>query len=139
MMPDDKRRQISERVGDRRADSEAYVDPEVAELFDEEQRKQNPEMRQQELGAESPEQPLDEDLQAGDVDVDMMDAAFVGEEAPGGGNPTPDMSVVDDLGKAVGLEYQDEEPLRVAEKLEKRDRHRWELDPASSEDFQERQ
>jgi hypothetical protein len=34
--------------------------------------------------------------------------------------------------------YQDGEPLRVGQKEEERDEHRWELDPASSEDYAER-
>ena len=74
----------------------------------------------------------------GDVDVDVNDAFFTGEEAPGGDNPTPDQDVVDDIGKAVGVEYEDNEELKSEEKIIKRDRHRWELDPASSEDYNER-
>ena len=74
----------------------------------------------------------------GDVDVDAQDAYFTGEEAPGGDNPTPDQDVVDEIGKAIGLEYQDDEELKSGDKLEKRDKHRWELDPASSEDYKER-
>jgi hypothetical protein len=46
--------------------------------------------------------------------------------------------VVDQLGEAVGLTYQNEEPLNTEEKLEERDTHRWELEPASAEDFEER-
>jgi hypothetical protein len=78
------------------------------------------------------------DLTGGDIDADWESAAAVGEEAPGGDNPTPDQGIVDDLGRAVGIEYQDNEELRGAGKLEERDRHRWELNPASSEDFKER-
>jgi len=43
--------------------------------------------------------------------------------------------VVEELGEAVGLRYQDNEPLHTEEKLQERDRNRWELDPASSEDY----
>lgn len=75
---------------------------------------------------------------AGDVDVNAEDAYFTGEEAPGGDNPTPDQDVVDDIGKALGVQYQDDEELRGADKLEGRDKHRWELDPASSEDYKGR-
>jgi hypothetical protein len=73
----------------------------------------------------------------GDPDVDIEDAYFTGEEAPGGDNPTPDQDVVDDIGKALGVTYNDNEELKGADKLEERDRHRWELDPASAEDFTE--
>jgi Family of unknown function (DUF6335) len=73
----------------------------------------------------------------GDPDVDIEDAYFTGEEAPGGDNSTPDQDVVDDIGKALGVTYNDNEELKGADKVEERDRHRWELDPASAEDFTE--
>jgi len=74
----------------------------------------------------------------GDVDVDVDDAFFTGEEAPGGDNPTPDQDIVDDIGKALGVEYADNEELKAADKVGKRDKHRWELDPASAEDYKDR-
>lgn len=73
-------------------------------------------------------------LSGGDVDAAWEDVN-VGEESVGGENPTPDQDVVDELGKAVGISYEDGEPLHTTEKLESRDEHRWELDPASSEGF----
>jgi uncharacterized protein DUF6335 len=78
------------------------------------------------------------DINAGDVDVNIEDAYFVGDEAPGGDNPTPDQDVVDEIGKALGVEYQDAEELRASDKVAERDKHRWELDPASSEDYRDR-
>ena len=77
-------------------------------------------------------------LTAGDVDADWESAATVGDEAPGGDNPTPDQDVVDDIGKAVGVQYDDNEELKGEAKITKRDKHRWELDPASSEDYDDR-
>ncbi|HEY6211370.1 MAG TPA: DUF6335 family protein [Vicinamibacterales bacterium] len=77
-------------------------------------------------------------LTAGDVDADWESAATVGDEAPGGDNPTPDQDIVEDIGKAVGVVYEDNEELKGEEKIIKRDKHRWELDPASSEDFKDR-
>ncbi len=77
-------------------------------------------------------------LTAGDVDADWESAYSVGDEAPGGDNPTPDQDIVDDIGRAVGNEYQDNEELKGADKITKRDKHRWELDPASSEDYDDR-
>jgi len=77
-------------------------------------------------------------LTAGDVDADWESAATVGDEAPGGDNPTPDQDIVDDIGRAVGVQYEDNEELKGEEKIIKRDKHRWELDPASSEDYDER-
>jgi hypothetical protein len=77
-------------------------------------------------------------LTGGDVDADWEDAYSVGDEAPGGDNPTPDQDRVDDIGRALGVEYQDNEELRAADKISDRDKHRWELDPASSEDYPDR-
>jgi hypothetical protein len=76
-------------------------------------------------------------ITAGDVDADVENAYFSGEEAPGGDNPTPDQDVVDEIGRAIGLEYQDSEELD-SDKVGERDKHRWELDPASSEDYRDR-
>jgi hypothetical protein len=77
-------------------------------------------------------------MTGGDVDADWEDAYSVGDEAPGGDNPTPDQDRVDDIGKALGVEYQDNEELKASDKIAERDRHRWELDPASSEDYTDR-
>jgi len=77
-------------------------------------------------------------LTGGDVDADWESAYSVGDEAPGGDNPTPDQDLVDDIGRAVGVEYQDNEELKGDAKIAKRDRNRWELDPASSDDWDER-
>jgi len=77
-------------------------------------------------------------LTAGDVDADWESAYSVGDEAPGGDNPTPDQDIVDDIGRAVGVEYQDNEELKGEEKIIKRDKNRWELDPASSDDWDDR-
>jgi hypothetical protein len=74
-------------------------------------------------------------LTAGDVDADWEDAYAVGDEAPGGDNPTPDQDRVDDIGQALGVTYDDAEELRPNDKIADRDSHRWELDPASSEDW----
>jgi Family of unknown function (DUF6335) len=77
-------------------------------------------------------------LTAGDVDADWEDAYAVGDEAPGGDNPTPDQDRVDDIGRALGVQYQDNEELKGSDKIAERDKHRWELDPASSDDYQDR-
>jgi len=76
-------------------------------------------------------------ITGGDVDADWEDAYAVGDEAPGGDNPTPDQDRVDDIGRALGVEYQDNEELKGSDKIAERDKHRWELDPASAEDYKE--
>ncbi len=77
-------------------------------------------------------------LTAGDVDADWAAAYSSGDEAPGGDMPTPDQGVVEDIGTALGVGYADDEELRGADKIEDRDRHRWELDPASADDYEGR-
>lgn len=76
-------------------------------------------------------------LSGGDIDA-AWDRADAGEETVGGSTPTPDQDVVDQLGEAVGLIYADNEALDTEEKIAKRDYHRWELDPASSEGYKMR-
>lgn len=73
-------------------------------------------------------------LSGGDVDAAWEDADDVGEEAAGGPNPTPDQDVVEEIGEAFGVTFEDNEPLSVVEKLEKRDEDRWELNPASADE-----
>jgi len=76
-------------------------------------------------------------LTAGDVDADWQSAEAVGDEAPGGDNPTPDQDVVDEIGRALGVEYEDDEELQGGAEITERDAHRWELDPSSKDDFDE--
>jgi len=77
-------------------------------------------------------------LTGGDVDASWESAYSTGDEAPGGDNPTPDQDRVDDIGKSLGVQYQDNEELRSSDKIADRDKKRWELDPASAEDYRDR-
>ena len=77
-------------------------------------------------------------LTGGDVDSDWNEAYASGEETPGGDMSTPDQDVVEEIGRALGVEYEDAEELKGAEKIESRDRNRWEYDPASAEDYKDR-
>lgn len=77
-------------------------------------------------------------LTGGDIDANYEQASVVGDEAVGGTVATPDQDVIDELGAAVGLEMDDRSFLRTGDMLEQRDDRRWELDPQSSEDYQER-
>jgi len=96
-------------------------------------------------GAEALAQRLDETLNqqqqqmmAGDRDLLPEDPSSVGEQAPGGPMSSPDQGDVDEIGRAAGVEYDDTEPVTIDRKIEERDDRRWELDPASSEDYRER-
>jgi hypothetical protein len=77
-------------------------------------------------------------LTGGDVDADWNGAYSSGEETPGGDMSTPDQDVVEEIGRALGVEYEDGEELKGADKIESRDRNRWEYDPASAEDYNDR-
>jgi hypothetical protein len=75
---------------------------------------------------------------AGDLDAQWEGAQFSGDESAVSSMPTPGQSVVDDIGAAMGVTYQDNEELKFGEKERSRDHKRWELDPASSDDYQDR-
>lgn len=74
-----------------------------------------------------------------DPDANYEQANAVGDEAVGGTASTPDQDIVDNLGAAVGLEMSDRSSIRTNEILEHRDEERWETDPQSSEDYEQRQ
>lgn len=88
--------------------------------------------RMQDLNEATPE------LTGGDIDANYEQANADGDESVGGTVNTPDMDIVDDLGKAVGLEMNDFNYLHTTEILEQRDDRRWELEPKSSDDYEER-
>jgi Family of unknown function (DUF6335) len=74
-------------------------------------------------------------ITGGDLDADWENAYFSGDEAPGGDNLTPDQESVEEMGEALGLSYEDNEELKGSDKVIERDKHRWELDPASADDY----
>jgi len=80
----------------------------------------------------------DPTITAGDLDAQWESAQFSGDESAVSSMSTPDQSVVDDIGAAMGVTYQDNEELKFGEKEHRRDEKRWELDPASSDDYQDR-
>ena len=76
----------------------------------------------------------DPSLSAGDIDAAWETSVVAGEESVGGSVPTPDQDNVDELGEGAGITYQDNEPLNSDKKILERDRRRWELNPASADD-----
>jgi hypothetical protein len=77
-------------------------------------------------------------ITAGDLDANWTNAQFSGDESAVSSSSTPDQNVVEEIGAAMGIQYADDEELKVGDKERERDKHRWELDPASSEDYAER-
>jgi hypothetical protein len=72
----------------------------------------------------------DETIRVGDPDDDSLANEYVGEDLPGGSTPTPDQSNVDEIGRAYGLQDEDNGSLRTSrEVLARRDRRRSELQP----------
>ena len=84
--------------------------------------------RLEEHNATSPE------TSGGDIDAEWEDAQDSGAESVGGHNPTPGQSDAEANAKAMGIEFQDNQPLDMIGKLEKRDEDRFELDPNSKAD-----
>ena len=119
-----------------RAESDEYEpDEEVKNEFEEAQRLgSGADLLKRELREHHSRTP---ELSGGDIDADWA-GADVGDETVGGSSPTPDQDVVEEIGEALGVTYEDNEPLHTTEKVEERDRKRWELDPASSEDYNDR-
>jgi len=68
-------------------------------------------------------------LRVGDEEVDPLQNALVGDEAPGGDMPTPDQDLVDEIGRAYGVSEADSGALVAsADLLDERDRRRAELE-----------
>jgi hypothetical protein len=81
---------------------------------------------------------VDPSLSGGDIDAQWDMAESQGDEAATGSQSTPGQNDTEETAAAMGISYADDETLKVGEKERNRDEHRWELDPASSEDYQER-
>jgi hypothetical protein len=74
--------------------------------------------------------PNDQEILAGDPDDDTLANEYSGENTPGGSSSTPDQNDVDEIGRAYGLQDEDSGELHSGgEVLERRDRHRSELNP----------
>ena len=52
----------------------------------------------------------------GDLDAQWEGAQFSGDESAGSSMPSPDQNVVEEIGQAMGVTYQDNEELKVGEK-----------------------
>jgi hypothetical protein len=92
-----------------------------------------------EIGARRTQQTLEQhkpsgpELTGGDLDADWQAAESVGDEAVGGHAPTPDQSVVDELGHAIGFDEKEGELHSLEERVAGRDHNRWELDRRSAD------
>jgi hypothetical protein len=105
-------------------------DPEIHELMEEEilRAPKDPELLAHRLRNNTAASPRDA---GGDVDADWEDVNASGSETVAGDNPTPDQSMVEENALALGVSFEDNEELEFLDKIEKRDRDRFELDPRS--------
>lgn len=67
----------------------------------------------------------------GDLDASWEDVNDSGSESVGGDSPTPDQSLVEENANAVGVNFEDNEELEFIDKIERRDRDRFELEESS--------
>lgn len=70
----------------------------------------------------------------GDIDAEWEDVNTSGAESVFGHNPTPDQSDVEENAHAMGIDYEDNEPLDFIGKIEKRDKDRFEMREISKTD-----
>lgn len=67
----------------------------------------------------------------GDIDAEWQEVETTGSETVFGHNPTPDQSDVEANAHAMGIDFQDNEPLDFVRKMEKRDENRYEMNEDS--------
>jgi hypothetical protein len=108
-------------------------DPEIEELMEEEisRAPKDPELLAQRLRNNTAASPRDA---GGDLDAAWEDVNDSGTETISGDNPTPDQSNVEENANAVGVSFEDNEELDFLDKIERRDRDRFELDERSKSD-----
>ena len=117
-------------------DPDYVPDPEIEEFMELEisRAPKDPDLLAQRLRNHTAASPRDA---GGDLDAAWEDVNDSGSETVAGDNPTPDQSIVEENASAMGVSYEDNEELEFIDKIEKRDRDRYELDESSkaSEDM----
>jgi hypothetical protein len=105
-------------------------DPEIEKFMEEEiaRAPKDPDQLAERLRQNTASSPADS---GGDPDATWEDVNDSGEESVAGDNPTPDQSLVEENARAVGVSFEDNEELEFIDKIDKRDRNRFELDPRS--------
>ena len=112
---------------------EPFADPQITQFMEEEIHSA-PKAPREIINARREHNSSSPADSGGDVDADWADVNNTGSESVGGHNPTPDQSDPEANAHAMGIDFQDNEPLDLLEKMEKRDRNRWELDESSKEE-----
>ena len=113
------------------ANNPNYVpDPEIEEFMENEiaRAPKDPELLAHRLRNNTAASPRDT---GGDMDASWEDVNDSGSETVAGDNPTPDQSLVEENAQAVGISFEDNEELEFLDKIERRDRDRFELEERS--------
>src|SRR5215470_6220023 len=122
---------MAKKHGEYLANDPDYVpDPEIEEFMELEisRAPKDPELLAHRLRNNTAASPRDA---GGDLDANWEDVNESGSESVAGDNPTPDQSMVEENARALGVSYEDNEELEFIDKIEKRDRERFELDEGS--------
>lgn len=108
-------------------------DPEIEAFMEEEiaRAPRDPGLLAQRLRNNTASSPRDA---GGDPDATWEDVNDSGSESVSGDNPTPDQSNVEENANAVGINFEDNEELEFIDKIDRRDRDRFELDQRSKTD-----
>jgi hypothetical protein len=109
-----------------------YVpDPEIEEFMEEEisRAPKDPELLARRMRNNNAVMPREA---SGDPDADEVNDE--GTETFFGDNSTPDQSLVEENAQAVGVSFEDNEDLEFIDKIDRRDRDRFELDERSKSD-----
>ncbi|HYY57410.1 MAG TPA: DUF6335 family protein [Pyrinomonadaceae bacterium] len=108
-------------------------DPDIEEFMEEEisRAPKDPDLLAQRLRNNTASSPMDA---GGDPDADWEGVNDSGTETISGDNPTPDQSMVEENARAVGVSFEDNEELEFIDKIDRRDRDRYELDERSKGD-----
>src|SRR6188474_758570 len=117
---------MAKKHGEYLANDPDYVpDPEIEQFMEEEisRAPKDPDLLAQRLRNNTAASPQDT---GGDLDAVWEDVNDSGSETVAGHNPTPDQSIVEENARAMGVSYEDNEELEFIDKIEKRDRDRFE-------------
>jgi hypothetical protein len=111
-------------------ENETTVDEEMKQFIDDEiaHAPKAPSELEERLHEHHSSSPADS---GGDIDALWEEVNTSGSEAVFGHNPTPDQSDVEENAHAMGIDFEDNEPLDFVRKLERRDRNRFELNESS--------
>ena len=111
-------------------DPEFVPDPEIEQFMEEEiaHAPKDSALLAQRLQNNTAASPGDS---GGDIDAAWEDVNESGSESFAGDSPTPDQSMVEENAKAIGISFEDNEELEFIDKIERRDRDRYELEEQS--------